>query len=155
MDIHGLSEDIKESFSSPNGTPFKLRGCQPDQSRWFFGARLRKFRDVQVSSFHFFILWISIISDLFMGGTVDHQGSVWRQLGPPKDNIGGILSSSDFPRIPKFMKQQLLSVSRDSFRPNSRESMRNRGPVTFQPSVLLIGRSRAWKKRSLLTGGVY
>ena len=32
---------------SPDGTPWKLRGFRPNQYRRFFGARLRKFRDVQ------------------------------------------------------------------------------------------------------------
>ena len=75
--------------------------------------------------------------------------------GASKDNFRGILSSSDFPRNPQILKTRLVSSSRDSFRQNSVESMRNRGPVTSQPSVLLIGRSRPRKRRSLLTGGAY
>ena len=73
--------------------------------------------------------------------------------GASKDNFRGILSSSDFPRNPQILKTRLVSSSRDSFRQNSVESMRNRGPVAFQPSVLLIERSRLRKTLSLLTGG--
>ena len=55
--------------------------------------------------------------------------------GATRDNFGGILCSSDFSRNSKIKKKQLLSVSRDGFRRTKRESMQNRGPVIFQPSV--------------------
>ena len=58
-----------------------------------------------------------------------------RAAGATRDHFGGILCSSDFSRNPKITKNQLVSVSRDGFRRNSRESMRNRCPVIFQPSV--------------------
>ena len=58
--------------------------------------------------------------------------------GASKDNFGGILSSSGFPRNPKILKSVVFYLSRDSFRRNPVGTMRTRGLVTFQPSVLLI-----------------
>ena len=57
--------------------------------------------------------------------------------GATRDRFGGILSFSDFSRNPKIMKNRHLSVSRDRFRRNKRKSMRNRGPVIFQPSIYI------------------
>ena len=34
METHALSMHIRESFLSPNGTPLKLKGIQPDQVRY-------------------------------------------------------------------------------------------------------------------------
>ena len=84
--IHGLSMDIRESFSLPNGTPLKLRGFQPDQSRRLCGAHLSEFRDVQVFSLHFSEFRLLLIlfreapwttKDQF-GGSWGRQGSYWR-----------------------------------------------------------------------------
>ena len=97
--------DIIEPFSSPNGTPFKLRGFQPDQSRQFVGAHLCEIRGFQVSTFHF--PEFHLLKCYF-----------WRHCRPPrisfgaaeatKDHFGGILSFSDFHRNPKIKKIYFL-----------------------------------------------
>ena len=58
--------------------------------------------------------------------------------GVTKDIFVCILCLSDFPRNPTIMKINFPSVSHDSFRRNSRQSVRNRCPVMFQPSVYYI-----------------
>ena len=45
---------------------------------------------------------------------------------------------NDFPRNPTIMKIDFPSVSHDSFRRNSSQSVRNRCPVMFQPLVYYI-----------------
>ena len=78
------------SDSSPNGTPWKLRGFQPDQYRWFSGARLWNFQDLQVSTFDFseFILFlIKFWEDPgapreHPGTTEDPFGGSWVLQGP-------------------------------------------------------------------------
>ena len=67
--------------------------CEPDQSRWCFGPPLCTFRDFQVSTFHFFVF----------GGTVDHQGSVWGQPGPPRIILEVSCLSVTFPEIHKSL----------------------------------------------------
>jgi hypothetical protein len=42
-----------------------------------------------------------------------------------------------FQEIQKIRKHRLLKVSRDRIRQNSRQSMRNRCPVIFQPSIYI------------------
>ena len=122
--------DLRGPFSSPHGTPFKLRGFQPYQSRRFFGAHLCEFLDFQVS-------------------TTPPQNSdcilfyVWRHRRQPmislwaawatNDHFGGIMSFIDFSRNPQIKKHRLLNVSRDSFRRTSGVSMRDRCPVISNP----------------------
>ena len=123
---------LRESFSSPHGTPFKLRGFQPYQSRRF---SVRIFTNFGISRFPF----------------PPHPNSdyilfyFWRHRRPPRislgaawttnDHFGGILSFSDFPRNHKVVGNLVLSVSRIGFRRNSVDLMRNRCPVISQPSV--------------------
>ena len=87
--------DLREPFSSPHGTPFKLRGFQPYQSRRF---SVRIFTNFGISRFPF----------------PPHPNSdyilfyFWRHRRPPRISLGaagaakayfgGILSSSDFSR---------------------------------------------------------
>jgi len=80
-----------------------------------------------------FNLNVSFPRFTIVGGTAHRQGSVCRQLGHPMTT----------------WRCSIFSVSRDTFLRNSVESMRNRGLVTFQPSVLLIERSRPRETRSL------
>ena len=89
-----------------------------------------------------------------LGGTVDHQGSVWRQLRPPRKILEVFCLQVTFGDIQNH-GNCLLSVSRYSIRRNSVESIPNRSLVTFQSSVLLMGKSRPRKTASLLTGAVY
>ena len=50
-----------ESFSSPNGTPLKLIGFQPDQSRWYFVRVFTNFVFSRVSFSYFLeVVWFSI-----------------------------------------------------------------------------------------------
>jgi len=89
---------------SPNGTPWKLRGFQPNQSRWFFCARLCKFRDVQVPTF---FVCVSIVFYVILKGSrsthgsfSDHRWSIWMQ----SVTLGTILCWSDFSRNSKSWK---------------------------------------------------
>ena len=123
------SMDISESFSSPNGTPFKLRGFQPYQSRRFVGAHLCEFWDFQVST-------PPPNSDCILFYVGRHRRPPRISLGAAwatNDHFGDILSFSDFSRNPQLKKHRLFSVSRGSFRRNSGVSMRDRCPVISNP----------------------
>ena len=65
-----ISMYIRESLSSPNGTPFELRGFRPDQSRWF--VDLSRF-----PGFHVLFFWFSIVFILF-----------WQDPGAPREHPG-------------------------------------------------------------------
>ena len=124
--------DLRGPFSSPHGTPFKLRGFQPYQSRRSFGAHLCDFWDFQVSRS------TTPNSDCILFYFGRHRRPPRISLGAAwatKDHFGGILSFSGFSRNLKIAKHRFFSVSRDSFRRNSWASMRDRGPAIFQPLV--------------------
>ena len=101
MDIHGLSMDIREWFSSPNGTPLKLSGFQPDQSGWFVRARLCKLR---VARFPLFICYEFINFRTIWG---PRRFSL-EAAGATTHNYGSILCYSDFSRIPQIMTNTLF-----------------------------------------------
>ena len=54
--------------------------------------------------FHFSLFWNSMVFYLILGGTVDHQGLVWEQLGPPGTFPEVFCLSVTFPEIPKSWK---------------------------------------------------
>ena len=61
----------------------------------------------QISKFsglHFSSFWISMVFYIILGGTVDHQGLVWGQLGPPGTVLEVFCLSATFPEIPKSWK---------------------------------------------------
>ena len=121
--------DLRESFSSPHGPPFKLRGFQPYQSRRFVGAHLCEFWDFQVST-------PPPNSDCILFYVGRHRRPPRISLGAAwatNDHFGGILSFSEFSRNPQIKKHRLLNVSRDSFRRTSGVSMRDRCPVISNP----------------------
>ncbi len=78
--------EIRESFSPPNGTPLKLRGFQPDQSRCVFRSRLCEFQ--VVSGFLFYVYAFMLFFILFweepwttkdqFWGSWGLQGQFWR-----------------------------------------------------------------------------
>jgi len=86
--------------------------------------------------------WVLMISWCIMsshaafilGGTVDHQGSVWRQLGPTRTILEVVHLQVTIQEIHKSWK---LSFECFPWQLSTKsvESIRNRGPVTFQPSV--------------------
>jgi len=101
----------------------------------------------RLSGFHFFVFWSCIIIILiihcFFGSIQDHPGSI---QGPPRINLEAscglqgpfcVEVTSDFSRNSQFMKNRLSSVSRDSVRRTSEQSMWNWCPVIFQPSIYI------------------
>ena len=68
---------------SPNDTPWKFRGFQPDQSRSFCSARvfaifkICRFPLLKIAGFHFF--------DLFW----EDPGAPWEHPGTTEDQFGG------------------------------------------------------------------
>ena len=84
-----------------------------------------------------------------LGGAVDHQGSILGQPGPPGTIFGGILCSSDFPRIPKIMKIYFFSFPRASFQWNLEESIAESIPGSIPAIGLLSIGSPGLKKHRL------
>jgi hypothetical protein len=81
-----------------DGTPWKLRGCPPDQSRWFLGAHLYKFIDFQVFTFYLSEF------ELYFGCIQEHPANI---QGPPRINLEAARVSKDhvwFSKIPEIMK---------------------------------------------------
>ena len=100
VDVHGYPWIIYgylACFSSPNGTPLKLRGFRPDKSRYLFCARLYNYQDLQVSTFHF-------LNFCYFGGHLGPPRISLGAAGATKDHFGGIRSFSDFSRTPKIKK---------------------------------------------------
>ena len=56
------------------------------------------------SGFHFLNFWTSMVFHFILGGTVDHQGSVWGQLGPPSTFLEVFCLSVTFPEVKKLRK---------------------------------------------------
>ena len=80
MDIHGYpwtTQRLTESFLSPNGTSFELRGFQPYQYRYLFGACPSQFQDFQ---FVVLFVWICIVGNFILGASGRTQGT---PRGPP------------------------------------------------------------------------
>ena len=98
----------------------------------FRSASLRFFR---ISGFPLFIFLIFYCFSFYFGRHRRPPRISLGAAGATKHHFGGILSFNDFSRNPETMQNRFLSVSRNSFRRNSRESMRNRCPVISQPSV--------------------
>ena len=67
-----------------------------------FSARV--FANFEISRFPLFIFLNFYGFFIMLGGTVDHQGSVWRQLGPPRTILEVFCLSATFPEIPKSWK---------------------------------------------------
>jgi len=72
---------------------------------------------------------------IYFGSIQRPPGISLEVAGVSRDHFGGILWWSDFSRKHKIMKHLILHVSCDSLRRKSEESMRNRCPVIFQPSI--------------------
>ena len=101
-----------------------------------FPARI--FDNFEICKCSFYNFWMCIVLYFILGAfritqeaSRNQRGSIWRQLG----SLGTILCWSDFSRNPKITENHLLRVFRGSVRRTSEESLRNRCPVIFQPSV--------------------
>jgi len=116
---------------SPNGTPWKLRGFQPNQSRWSFCARLCKFRDLQVPTFFLFgflLFFMPFWKD--PRAPIDHSVTIADQFGCSLWLQVPFCVEVTFQEI-KNPENLRLSVSCDSFLLKSGQSMQNRRPVIF------------------------
>ena len=145
MDTHGLSMEnpwISMDYPWISGNHFRHQMARHSSWEDFNQTNLddfpvRIFAIFEIARFPLFIFLNLCIFSFILGGTVDHQGSVWGQLGPPRIILEAFCLSVAFPEIGKSENHEnrVLNVSRESVRRNSRESMRNRCPVIFQPSV--------------------
>ena len=61
-----------------------------------------------------------MVLKLSFGGTMDHQGSVWRQLGSPGIIMDALCDEMTFREIPKSWTIHFPSVSHDNFRKHRR-----------------------------------
>ena len=109
MDISGLRMDnpwISIDNQWISGNPFRHHTARHSSWEDFNHTNLDDFRCASLRilgfpGFHSPPTRIPIIFYFIFGGTVDHQGSVWGQLGPPMIILEVFCLSVTFPEIPK------------------------------------------------------
>ena len=138
--IHGISIDnpwiiharpwiiygYPEYFSWPNDTTLKLKGVQSNQTRYMSCATLQMSRFVCV---RFLLLWISTFLKVYFYRNRQPARLSLEADGANKDLFASILPKWLSKTSQSHDTASFVGVSRDTFRQNSVESMRNRHPV--------------------------